>query len=101
MRAVQSLSRRIKSFFGKDESNAELSEELPVHLQREIEQNMADGMSPEDARAAARASFGSVAVTTEECYRSRGTAWIEDLQQDVRYAVRTMMKQRGFSLVTI
>ena len=101
MRVTQSLSRRIKSLLSKESKNAELSDELQFHLEREIEQNVADGMSPEDAKTAARASFGSVPEITEECYRARGTAWIEDFQQDVRYGLRNMMKHRSFSVVTI
>lgn len=101
MRLFQSLLRRLRSFFEKDLSNIELSEELQFHLERQTEENIASGMSPRQARAAAKASFGSVSETTEECYEARGVAWVEDLVQDVRYGLRTLLKHRSFTFVTV
>jgi putative ABC transport system permease protein len=81
--------------------NADLSAELEFHLAREIEENIASGMSPEDAAAAARAAFGSMTATTEECYEARGTAWIDQLVQDCRFGTRSLVRHRSFSAVTI
>ncbi len=85
MRLLHSALRRLRSFLGKDSKNDELSEELRFHLELQIEENIALGMSPEQARAAARDSFGSVAPATEESYESRGVALIDDFVQDIRY----------------
>ena len=76
---------------------------LQFHMEREIEQNVADGIVARGVRkAAARASFAWRAGShRRDCYRARGTAWIEDFQQDVRYGLRTMMKHRSFSVVTV
>ena len=101
MRLVQSLFRRLQSFFEKDASNAELSEELRFHLERQTEENIASGMSPARARAAAKASFGSISSATEECHEARGVAWIEDFFQDIRYGLRTLLKHRSFTFVTV
>ena len=60
MRAMQSLFRRVRSLFAKDASNAELSEELHFHLQQAIEEKIASGMAPEEARRRARIDFGGV-----------------------------------------
>ena len=101
MRAMQSLFRRMRSLFAKDSNNAELNEELQFHLEQATEENIASGMSLEEARAAAKERFGSVAQTAEECYEARGVAWIDDFVQDVRYGMRTFAKYRTFSSVTV
>jgi predicted permease len=101
MRWFQSLRRRLRSVVGKDSGNAALNEELQFHLERQIEENISQGMSPERARAAARESFGNVTVAAEECYEARGVAWLDDLGQDVRYGLRTLVKHRSFTVVTV
>ncbi len=78
-----------------------MQEELQFHLQREIEENINHGMSPEEAQAAARADFGSVPIAIEACYEARGVAWLDDLAQDVRYGLRTLSKHRSFTVVTV
>jgi predicted permease len=101
MRLFQSLLRRWQSFFEKDSSNAELSEELQFHLERQTEVNIASGMSQEQARATAKANFGNVAQATESCYEARGVAWADDLVQDVRYGARTLAKHHSFTFITV
>ena len=101
MRLIQSLRRRLRSFLEKDSSNVDLSEELLFHLERQTEANIADGMSPEAARSAAKASFGHLPTATEECHEARGVAWLENLAQDLHYGLRTMVKDRSFTLVTV
>jgi predicted permease len=101
MRLIHSLLRRLRSARQRDSSNAALQEELQFHLERQIEENINHGMSPEEARAAARADFGSVPIAVEACYDARGVAWLDDLAQDVRYGLRTLSKQRSFTFVTV
>jgi len=101
MRLIQSLLRRYRSFLDKESNNVELSEELQFHIERQIEENIALGMSPAQARTAARADFGNITQATEDSYQSRGVAWIEDLVQDVRYGLRTLVKDRSFTIITI
>ena len=101
MRLVHSLLRRLRSLLEKDSTNAELGEELQFHLERQTEENIARGMPPDEARSAARASFGSLAKTTEDSYEARGVAWIDDFLQDLRYGLRTLLKHRSFTFVTV
>jgi putative ABC transport system permease protein len=101
MRIFQSLRRRLQSLREKDANNVELDEELRFHVERQVEENIAGGMTPGQARAAAMAGFGSVVGTAEDCYEARGVGWIEDLVQDVRYGWRTLTKHRSFTFVIV
>jgi putative ABC transport system permease protein len=101
MRLLHSLLRRLRSLRQRDPSNVALQEELQFHLQQQTEENMNQGMSPEEAHAAANADFGSLPKTIEECYDARGIAWLDDLAQDVRYGLRTLCKHRSFTVVTV
>ncbi|MBS1799874.1 MAG: ABC transporter permease [Acidobacteria bacterium] len=101
MRLLQSLRRRLQSLLHEDTGNVELSEELRFHLESLVERNLARGMTPQQARLAAREEFGSVAEATQSAYESRGTALLDDLAQDIRYSLRSLRRQPAFTLVTV
>lgn len=101
MRLLQSIRRRWLSFWSKDTANVELNEELQFHLDAQIAANIARGMSRDEAQRAATAAFGSIPEMTAQCYEARGTSWIDDFWQDLRYGFRTLLKQRSFSVVAI
>jgi macrolide transport system ATP-binding/permease protein len=101
MRVFRGLVRRWKSLLHREVENSALSEEIQFHIERQIEENIARGMTPMRARSAAMADFGSVACTTENSYRARGATWIDDLIQDVRYSWRTLTKTPSFTLITV
>ena len=66
MRWKQELGFIIRRLIHRRRADHELDEEIHAHLEMEIEQNVADGMSPEEARQVARRSFGSVALAKED-----------------------------------
>src|SRR5262247_1548826 len=66
MRWRQELTFIIRRLIHRRRAERELDDEIRVHLEMEIEQNVADGMSPEEARQVARRSFGSVALAKED-----------------------------------
>jgi hypothetical protein len=88
MRFSNSLRRRWRSLREKEANNLALREELQFHLDRQTEENIANGMSFDQARKAAMATFGSLALVTEQTYHARGVAWLDNLQHDLRYGLR-------------
>jgi predicted permease len=101
MRLIESFRRRLQSLFHKDASNVELNEELRFHLETLVVQNIARGMSPNQARIAANATFGNIAQATEASYESRGTVLVDDFVQDIRYGLRSLRRQPAFTFVTV
>jgi putative ABC transport system permease protein len=101
MRRLQSLSNWFFSLFHKGELDAGLSDEVHFHLDRQIEQNIASGMSHVEARRSALRDFGGVAKFTEESSDARRTNLLENFFQDVRFGARMLRKNPGFTFFAV
>ena len=98
---IRSIRERLLALILKGRVEAEMEEEFRFHLQRETEKNIRAGMSPAEARRVALIRFGGVERVKEQVRDERGVRALEDLTMDVRYALRTLARSRGFTLVAI
>jgi predicted permease len=101
MQWLKELAHSLSSIIRRSHKEQELSDELQFHLERQIEQNLALGMSPEDARYAALRLFGGVQQIKEECRDMRPVNYIENFVQDLRYGVRMLAHNPGFSAAAV
>ncbi len=88
-------------FFRRERWDQERERELQTYLAIETEENIARGMTPEEARHAARRKLGNPTQIREEIYRMNSLAFIESLWQDVRCGLRMLRKNAGFAVVAI
>jgi putative ABC transport system permease protein len=76
----------------------EIDDEITSHLAEATEEYVQQGLSPEEARRAARRSFGGVTQTREVYREVRSFLWLAELPRDVRYALRTLRKSPTFTM---
>ena len=92
MRVLDILRSRMRSVVFRDRRESELTEELQLHLEREVDRLRARGMSADAARLQALRMFGGLGQVSEECRDARGVAFLDDTVRDIRYAFRTFQR---------
>jgi predicted permease len=101
MGALRRAWARVHSFFYKPPLDADLEAEIATHIELAIEENLKRGLSPIEARRQALVRFGGMDLVKDQQREARGLMKLDILLQDCRYTVRTLSRDRGFTLVAI
>ena len=88
---------RLSALVRSRQMDREIEDEITSHLAEATEEYVRQGLSPEEARRAARRSFGGVTQTKEVYRHVRSFVWMEDSARDCRYALRTLRKSPAFT----
>jgi predicted permease len=95
------MSTRRPRWWRRARTDEDFHAEIQAHIDLEAEQLRADGIRPADARDAARRTFGNVGKVEEQFFEASRWIWLEQMRQDVRYAVRTLWRSRTFVATTV
>jgi hypothetical protein len=92
---------RLRSLFRKQDADRELDDELESHLQYLVDENIARGMPPDEARYAALRSLGGVTQVKEECRDMRRVSFFDNVGLDLRFGFRMLWRNPGFSIMAV
>ncbi len=95
---LSDIRYRLRALFRRAAVERELDQELRFHLEREAEKHLREGASPDEAMRRARVAFGGVDSAKEASRDGRGLALLETATRDLRYALRSLRRNPGFTL---
>jgi putative ABC transport system permease protein len=98
---LRAIAARVAGLFGTRKRDSDFDEEVQAHLQLLVDRFVAQGMSREDASAAARRQFGNTTLLQEDRRELRTLVSVEDLGRDLRYALRSLGRSHAFTAVAI
>src|SRR5258708_835952 len=101
MRILARFRMLVLSLFHRKAETARLDDELQFHLDQQVAENIARGLTPDEARAAAMRSFGNPSLLREQARSTWSWSWLETILRDIRYGARTLTRSPGFTLISI
>jgi len=101
MKSLRRLLARLRSLPTRQAQDDRLREEMEEHIALQTAENLRAGLSGIEARRQALVRFGGVQQTLEQHRESRGLPWLDLVMQDLRFALRTLRRDRGFTIVAV
>jgi predicted permease len=101
MKSLRRLLARLRSLPTRQAQDDRLREEMEEHIALQTAENLRAGLSAIEARRQALVRFGGVQQTLEQHRESRGLPWLDLVMQDLRFALRTLRRDRGFTIVAV
>src|SRR5687767_2380660 len=101
MKLFNTISARLHGLLRREAVIGDIDEEMRLHLQLVVEENVDRGMPPEEARRAALRSFGNFDKVRDRAWEVRSGGGIEAFLQDVRYGARLLARNKGFTAVAV
>jgi putative ABC transport system permease protein len=101
MNCPRRLKFLCRALFAKARLDAEMDEEMRMHIEMQTQENIKAGMPAEEARYAAMRQFGWAEPVKETCREQRGLRWLEDLGQDIRFGLRQLRKNPAFTATAV
>ncbi|HUN86098.1 MAG TPA: ABC transporter permease [Terracidiphilus sp.] len=98
---LSDLKYRLRALFRREQVDTELDEELRDHLECQTEKYIRSGIAPQEARRRARIALGGAEQIRQQCREARGTRLVENSLQDLRYCIRSLSRNRVFTIVFI
>lgn len=98
---LYTIPLRLRSIFRRQHAEQELDEELQFHIERKIEEGIANGLSPKEARYAALRAMDGLEQRKEEMRDARRIHWLTDFLDDARFAIRSLSRTSGLTAFVV